>query len=330
MHTKQGTRGLQLGLKGLIAGMADMTEINRILPRLIFAFLLLAAPISSVHPPEKPQGWDTWEFNQKIVWRGLNLDPRIPYGLLVDKLRVKKIVQDEIATAKVFFATNNPAEIILGNLPKSFIMKANNASGRGILVKDGVVIASKKRDTNFLKKECSDEFLRSSAEKWLANLYAAAKEKQYALVEPMIIFEEFLENIKLEIELYLFNGKVRVIGVFFVEGYEKNPVVSYYDENWNLFHINHPKFLVKNEPIEKPAYIDKLIAFGERFGEKIDHVRVDFFITADEIYFGEFTFTTGGGKNLPHLNWMIGDYWDLPDPNDPLINSYLNHLINAL
>lgn len=295
---------------------------------LLFFLLLIAPGFSSV--PEKPLNWNKWTFSQKIRWRGVNLDPRIPYGPLVDKLQVKHIVQDEVSTAKVFFATNDPAEIFLENLPNNFIMKANNASGRGVLVKDGVVIATKKRETNFVQKKCSNEFLRSYAKKWLINLDVAKKQKQYGLIEPMILFEEFLEDITMEIELYLFNGKVRVIAVFFVDGYNKNPVVSYYDENWNLFQINHPRFLTKSEPIEKPAYMDKLISFGERFGEKMDHVRIDFFLRGNDIYFGEFTFTTGGGYSLHHLNLMVGNYWDFPDPNDSLINPYLNNLLHAL
>lgn len=287
---------------------------------LLFFALLMCGPVFSISPPEKPVNWDKWTFHQKIRWRGRNLDPRIPYAPLVDKLEVKKNVQDEISTATVFLATNDPTQIFMEKLPKSFIMKANNASGRGILVKNGMVIATKKREANFIPRECTDDFLRSYAQTWLSDLFGANKQKQYGLIKPMIFFEEFLENITMDIELYFFNGKVRVIGLFFNEGYSKNPKVSYYDENWNLFDVKHPRLATNTEPIDKPPYLDKLIAFGERFAEKVDHVRVDFFVTEKEIYFGEFTFTTGGGYSLPHLDLMIGNFWDFPDPNDPLVN----------
>jgi hypothetical protein len=69
--------------------------------------------------------------------------------------------------------------------------------------------------------------------------------------------------------------------------------------------------------------VDKLIALGERFAEKMDHVRIDFFVCNNDVYFGEFTFTTGGGYHLNHLNAMIGRNWDFPDPHDPLVNPYL-------
>lgn len=294
---------------------------------LIFFILLVDVHVFSLSPPSKPSNWDNWTFDQKILWRGRNLDPRIPYGPLVDKLLVKKIVQKDMPTAKDIFATNDPSKIFMKKLPRTFVMKANNASGRGVLVKDGMVIATKKREANFVPRKCTNNFLRSYAQQWLNNLYAENEEKQYGLVKPMILFEEYLEDITMDIELYFFNGKARVITLFFIEGYTKNPVVSYYDENWNLFDTTHPNFLVQTEPIEKPPYIDKLIAFGERFAEKIDHVRIDFFVSKNEIYFGEFTFTTGGGYNLNHLNVMVGSHWNFPDPKDPLANSYLNDLL---
>ena len=162
------------------------------------------------------------------------------------------------------------------------------------MVKDGEVLATKKREAGFVPTQCTNDFLRSYAKKWLNSLYAADKEKQYELIKPMIFFEEYLDDIDMEVELYFFNGKARVITLFFVDGYINKPTVSYYDANWNLFNVIHPKFTVKTDPIQKPPFVDKLIAFGERYAKKIDHVRIDFFITRKkEIYFGEFTFTTG-------------------------------------
>jgi hypothetical protein len=214
------------------------------------------------------------------------------------------------------------------NLPKTFMMKSNNASGRGILVKNGVVMATRKRESNFQPIICTDEFLRSYAKKWLSTIYAENQEKQYALIKPMVFFEDYIEDITHEIELYFFNGKVRLITLFFIDSYLNKPEVSYYDENWNLFDIKHPSFQVRTKPVEKPAYVDELIAFSERLVNKIDHVRVDFFISKDEIYFGEFTFTTGGGNNLEHLNKMVGSYWNFPNPKASLENPYLNGLLN--
>jgi hypothetical protein len=287
---------------------------------LIVFFTLICTHIFCWSPPSKPADWDNWKFNQKIKWRGLNLDPRIPYGPLVDKIKVKQIVQKDIKVAQILFATDDPSEISMEKLPKTFIMKANNGCGRGILVKDGVVLGTKKQESNFSPIKCTDRYLRAYAKKWLSDLRELDQEKQYALVEPIIFFEEYLEDIKLEVELYFFNGKVRLITVYFMDGYTNAREVSFYNENWEKFDINHPRHRNRKTPIEKPFYIDDLIAFGERYAEKIDHVRIDFFINGDNVYFGEFTFTTSGGNGIDHLNAMIGTHWDFPDPTDPLFN----------
>jgi hypothetical protein len=292
-----------------------------------FLLLLISIKAFCELPPNKPKEWDHWKFNQKILWRSTHLDPRIPYAPLVDKITAKQVVQEDIKSAQTYFATDDPSQIFMENLPDTFIMKANNACGRGILVKNGVIIATRKRETDFQPIPCTNEFLRSYAEKWLSTLYAKGKEMQYGLVKPMVFFEEYIEGITHEIELYFFNGKVRVITLFFIDGYTTIPEVSYYDENWNLFNTTHPLFRIKTEPIEKPAYIDELIAFSERLVKKIDHVRVDFFIKGDEIYFGEFTFTTGGGHGLHHLNKAIGKRWKFPSPKKSLVNPYLNDLL---
>ena len=140
----------------------------------------------------------------------------------------------------------------------------------------------------------------------------------------MIFFEEYLDDINMEAELCFFNGKLRLITLFFNDRYiTKKPTVSYYDENWNIFNVTHPKYTVKTDPVKKPPFMDKLIAFGERYAKKMDHVRIDFFITPKkEIYFCEFTFTTGGGYKRDHLDQMVGRYWDFPDAEDSLDNPY--------
>lgn len=295
--------------------------------RWLVVFSLFCVKLFSLAPPAKPADWDNWKYNQKVIWRGVNLDPRIPYGPLVDKLVVKDIVKDHIPTAKVVFATNDPSEINIENLPKTFLMKANNGSYRGILVKDGIVITDKKRCGNFVPIPCTNDFLRSYAVQWLQEPYEVHREMQYGLVKPMIFFEEVLEDFSKDVELFFFNGKVRLIAVRFNEDYTKQPKIAYYDEHWNLLNVPHRKLEMNRVPIEKPHYLDRLIAFGELFAEKIDHVRIDFFEANNDVYFGEFTFTTCSGTGIDYLNEMIGNYWDYPEPDDSLDNPFLNELL---
>ena len=107
----------------------------------ILSCLLFSLGFCSPSIPPKPRGWDNWDFNQKVAWRGEKLDPRIPYGLLVDKLRVKEIIKNSVLVAKTLLATDDPKDISIQSLPSSYVMKANNACDRGVLVKDGMIWA---------------------------------------------------------------------------------------------------------------------------------------------------------------------------------------------
>lgn len=280
---------------------------------LLFIFVMnscVGFALSSI--PEKPADWDEWIFNQKISWRGQHLDPRIPYASLVDKLKVKAIVGKNLLTAKTLFSTDNPRLIVLKALPKNYIMKANNASGRGLLVKEGLILASRKRDIDFIPIKATKKILRSYAKEWLETPYSPSTEMQYALMKPMIIFEEYLENLTMDIELFCFNGKVGLIEILFIDDYKKMPVISFYDANWNLLEATHPDLEVKNERIDKPEWLDELIRFVGRFTRNIDHVRVDFYFNGKDVYFGEFTFTTGGNVVPEKFQKMLGSYWEFP------------------
>ena len=58
--------------------------------------------------------------------------------------------------------------------------------------------------------------------------------------------------------------------------------------------------------IERPSCLDELIDAAEKLGAGFRHVRVDFYIVDDQIYFGEMTFTHGGG-----LEKVIPESFDL-------------------
>ena len=57
-----------------------------------------------------------------------------------------------------------------------------------------------------------------------------------------------------------------------------------------------------------------MINIVEILAEGFSHVRVDLYNVDGKIYFGEMTFTSGGGYRLIHpeeYNYIIGDLWEL-------------------
>lgn len=260
----------------------------------------------SISIPPKPAQWDEWTFDKKLYWRARHPDPRIPYDLLVDKLRVKEVLKDLVPTAKVLAATDDPETIAIENLPQNYVMKANNASARGLVVKDGIIIARRKKSSGFTPKVATTEILRSYADKWLKSPYSLRfDERQYDLVKPQIFFEELLENFVMDIELFCFYGKVELIKIAF---YKDRFDVVILDLDWNVIKTN-----IKNKKIAKPVWIDKLLAFTEKLTQNIDHVRVDYYLLDNDIYFGEFTFTTALHLVPKSRQLEMGSYWIYPD-----------------
>jgi hypothetical protein len=196
-------------------------------------------------------------------------------------------------------------------------MKANNACGRGLLIKDGMLVARKKQDVDFIPIPVTDDLLRSYASEWLTTPYAPKTEKQYQLIKPMIIFEEYLENLTLDIQLYCFCGKVPLVAVIFRDNYLNIPARSFYDADWNFIPVKNPWFPVNNSKIDCPKAWEKIVALSKKLTQNIDHVRVDFFGVGDEIYFGEFTFTSNGGNRnkfpSSHYEVLLGNYWTYPE-----------------
>lgn len=270
--------------------------------------LLVITSLSFGAIPTKPKDWDNWTFDKKRSWRGKNPDPRIPYGLLVDKLKVKEIMgrQNTVGVAKTLYATDDPQTISIDNLPGSYLMKANNACKRGLKVIDGKLTAKNKGKQISTPTPVTNEILQKFAADWLKSRYSAKYgERQYSLVTPMILFEEYLENYTMDIEFFCIYGKAHLIKAGI---YRDNFRVFFYDPEWNLLKTN-----TNGKNLPKPEWLDKLAAFTEKLVQNIDHVRVDYIVCKDAIYFGEFTFTTGMHVVPRGLQQQLGSYWVYPE-----------------
>jgi hypothetical protein len=268
---------------------------------------------------QEPANWDEMTFQEKIIWRGKNPDPRINYALLVDKLRVKDYVKDHVNVAHVYFATNQPQKISLKNLPSSFIMKPNNAAYRLLIVKDGMVIADKKRQGEFIPYPATDELLQQKAKEWLGKTFTPKKQKQYLLVKPMILIEELLEPISIELHFHCFYGEVKTMSYTADEVFSNVPGVSIYDRDWNLLPVTVPGYDKKTEAIEKPYFLDDLIVITEELTKGTDYVRVDYMICEETPYFCEFTFTPFCGKvDYEPKSFLdeMSSYWRYPKKGD--------------
>jgi hypothetical protein len=240
-------------------------------------------------------------FNEKMQWRKL-YDKNPLYTLYADKYKVRKYIEEKIGAEylkPLILATTNPEKIILASLPNRFAIKANHGSGWNEFVTD-------KNKVNWKK-------LLKIMKKWLrSNYYIYGREWHYKNIRPMILIEELLLDDgcrPTEFLCYCFDGKVDYI--------QKTPnIVQTYDGHWNLLHT----FPISNKNIacNLPQEIKvKIVYFSEILSKDFDHVRVDWLIIKNDIFFNELTFTDGGGFNQsvwPDFDHSLGEKWHIKQP----------------
>jgi len=244
-------------------------------------------------------------FNEKINWRKL-YDHNPLYTKLSDKYAVREYIAEKIGEeylVPLLGVWNNVNEIDFDKLPSKFVLKCTHDSGSIVICKDkGDFDTEKaKKKLNICQKK---------------NFYWQAREWQYKDMEPKIIAEKYLvdeSSIELkDYKIFCFGGKPEFIQVDFnrFNGHKRN----LYDTDWNFcdFEIKYPSN--KNIKIKKPSQLENMLHLAEILSKEHSHVRVDFYIAENRIYFGELTFTHGGGfeKFKPsQYDRKIGDLWKI-------------------
>ena len=227
-------------------------------------------------------------FNEKLQWLKL-YDRKPEYTKMVDKYEAKKYVADIIGEEYIIPTLgvwDKFEDIDFTKLPNQFVLKPTHASGNVFICKN--------------KDEIDYKKLKKTVQKWLKrNYYLVHREWPYKNVKPRIIAEEYMEDQigeLIDYKVYAFNGQCDYVMVCFdrIKGETK---FIYYDRNWNIkkeFSKDGIKYgdTIK---IEKPKNLDKMFEFAEILSKNIPFIRVDFYESNGNLYFGELTFYPSAG-----------------------------------
>lgn len=247
-------------------------------------------------------------FNDKVNW--IKLYERNPLmTICADKLKVRDYIREKLGEEFLIpflWYGDNPEEIPFAKLPKSFVLKTNNASGTNIIVKN---------KDNINKHEVTNQL-----NYWLSqDNYTPKREWVYKDIPPKIVCEKFIEQEEGEelrdYRFFCFNGKPKFISVDFNINDKSKTRRNLYDLNWELMdaEITYPKEL--NFKVEKPEKLQEMIKYSEKLSEGFSHVRIDFYYINKEIKFGEMTFyhQSGFGEIKPQeFAYEMGDWLELP------------------
>lgn len=247
-------------------------------------------------------------YNEKLQW--LKLYYRKPFHqTLVDKFEVKQYVTKKIGEKYIvenYGVWDSFDEIDFQKLPKKFVLKTTHDQG-------GVILCENKEEFDY-------KGARKKLTKHLGkNLYYRFREWPYKEVKPRILAEKFLNNNDCEIDDYkffCFHGEPKLMFIS-TERSTKKTRFNFFDMNFKPLDITRG-YGKSDKIIEKPRQFELMVDISKKLSVGLPHVRVDFYIINEEVFFGEYTFFSGGGlKPFSPKKWdhMLGSYLQLPKEN---------------
>ena len=249
-------------------------------------------------------------YTEKVLW--LNLRHRDPRQVICsDKYAVRDWVAERVSEdilVPLFGVYDDADDIDFDSLPDAFVVKATHGSGWNLIVPD-------KTDLDWAEA-------KESLQDWLSRSYYAHKrEWQYRDVPRRLIVEQFLGDrdgeIPSQYQFFCFRrGDQQTILVHVDIDEHTDHRRDYYDLDWKRmpFTSRYP-----NAECEapRPERLEDMVAIVHRLSEDFPFVRVDLYLIEDRIYFGELTFTSGGGMSPfdpPEWDRKLGDLIGLPGP----------------
>ena len=229
-------------------------------------------------------------FDEKLLW--LMLFWRHPMkSTCGDKYTLRAYVEKHGLARylpELLGVYNNSSEIDFNSLPAKFVLKCTHGCGFNIICTD--------------KNKLDINAARLKLDKWMATDYSkAAGELHYASMNPLIICEQFLDDMTGDLpndyKVYCFNGKAHCTMV--AQGRDENGFTEQfdlYDLDWNgkLPYYESVSEDDKDRHSLKPEAYDEIIEVAEALSKPFPFVRMDFYSIKGKAVLGEMSFTPSG------------------------------------
>lgn len=224
-------------------------------------------------------------FSEKLQW--LKLHERLPLmTLLADKIECKEWVSNTIGSEyvipllKVF---NSPKDINLESIPAiSFVLKANHDSG-GVKVIESV-----------------EQFDRRAIQQYyqgrMASFYYPNLEWEYKNIYPRVFAEELFSDdnkglMLRDYKVHCFNGQPKFIQT--ISDREEQAKENWFNTDWEPQDMWY--FSSHKADLNRPQCLEEILKLSQKLAHPFTYVRIDFYWTGRQIFFGEFTFRPYGG-----------------------------------
>ena len=183
------------------------------------------------------------------------------------------------------------------SLPSQFVMKCNHDSGSVTVVKD-------KSSLNISRLRKLYDFYMKRNFAW------ASYELHYKDIKPRIIIEQYMSYIEsagTDYKFFCFDGKPYYCRILI------NHRINFYDMDWKLQPFTWGSYGLYDGDVPCPKHFDRMKELAAELSQGFDHVRVDFYLVGDDIYFGEMTFTSMAGTDVitpDEWDFKLGSLWN--------------------
>jgi hypothetical protein len=286
----------------LFAARTLRTMASRRFPWRVAADITRATPLLGYVPDLR----NPRSLNEKIMYRKLFAPP--PQArVLADKLAVRDYVRETVGDRyllPVFAVYTSADEIDLGALPKSFVIKANHACGRNLLVHDRDAL-----DPELVRRECrtylATGFGETTGESWYRDM------PRRLIVEELLVEEG--QTSPLDYKFWVFHGKPAFVQIDFDRFTHHRR--AFYTPAWERMNV-----VLRREQgpeIAAPAMLGEMLDVASRLAGDLDFVRVDLYspVQLRRIYFGEMTIAPSAGWRgfgpTTDVDFELGKFWRL-------------------
>lgn len=229
----------------------------------------------------------------------------------VDKYAVREYIANMLGEeylVPLLGVWDNPNDIDFDKLPNRFVLKCNHNSGLGMCICKNKDALKKEQVINGLQKGLEQDY------------YLTGREWPYKNVKRKVIAEKYLvdeSGVELkDYKLYCFDGKVKLIMINSDRNKDCSTKADYFDADFNYVNMTWGYEQSSVVP-SKPLYFEEMKMLAEKLSKGMPHVRIDFYIADNRVYFGEMTFFDGSGfdafGDIKYAN-MLGEWIKLPEP----------------
>lgn len=266
-------------------------------------------------------------FTEKVRYKMLR-DHRELVVTFADKAAVRTHVAALVGPdvlPRAYALVDDPAELTPSDWPACYVVKPTHGSGAAVVVSPAAPASARLPDPrhSWVYRHVRPEAvvpaeLRAVAAGWLAQLYGQGPNREwvYGRIPRRVIVEEFLRGpdggVPDDYKFFVFHQRCHFVQVD--SGRFGVRTQDFFDRDWRHLPLSGgPPWAAP--PADRPAVLPEMMALAERLGRDTDFVRVDLYLVADRIVFGELTSFPAGGDSPftpDHFDAVFGRPWTVP------------------